>query len=142
MHPSSKIANRLLDLAEAQGVQLTPMKLINLVYLAHGWMLGLCGRPLIRDEVQAWKHGPVIPALYKDVRTFRSGPVVGRLAVSDNGPLDPDEEDIIRQTFENYARKSAAYLSALTHQSGSPWAQTCRINMLIRRHEFKNGSAS
>lgn len=123
MHPSPQVANRFLELADARGVSLTPMQLMKLVYLAHGWMLGLHGRPLINDQVQAWKYGPVIPTLYKQIREFRSDGVRGRLAVPSVLPFDDDEDDIIRQTFDTYGNKTAAYLSALTHRSGSPWAQ-------------------
>lgn len=121
MHNASQVANRLLDLADEVGVRLTPMQLIKLVYLAHGWMLGLYGRPLIKDEIQAWKFGPVIPDLYKQLRKYRAEPVTGRLAVPHFRPFDDEEEDIIQQTFEVYGRKSAAYLSSLTHRPGSPW---------------------
>lgn len=123
MHHSTQVANKLLDLANEVGVSLTPMQLIKLVYLAHGWMLALYGRPLIRDAVQAWKYGPVIPVLYKQLRRFKADAVSGRLAVPDYQDFDAEEEDIIKQTFENYGRKSAAYLSALTHMPGSPWSQ-------------------
>jgi uncharacterized phage-associated protein len=55
------VANRFLELAEAEGRSLTPLQLMKLVYIAHGWMLGIHQRPLIKDHIEAWKLGPVIP---------------------------------------------------------------------------------
>lgn len=127
MHDSNRIANRLLELATAAGDTLTPMQILKLVYICHGWMLGLYGVPLIRDEVQAWKYGPVIPRLYNSVKAFRDQPVTGPLPVrGDQEPLVPQEENVIRQTYEIYGQKTGPALSRLTHQDGSPWAQTYR----------------
>ncbi len=127
MHDSNRIANRLLELATAAGDTLTPMQILKLVYICHGWMLGLYGVPLIRDEVQAWKYGPVIPRLYNSVNSFRDQPVIGPLPVrGDQEPLVHQEENVIRQTYEIYGQKSGPALSRLTHQMGSPWAQTFR----------------
>lgn len=120
MHSSISVANRFLGLAREQGKSLTPMQLLKLVYLAHGWMLGLHGRPLISDDVEAWQYGPVIPRLYNAIRHFKSSPVTGPLRVSDT-PLDETETDIVRQAFEIYGDKTGPALSRLTHTPGGPW---------------------
>ena len=124
MHSSLTIANRFLDLANKEGDTLTPMQLLKLVYIAHGWMLGLYGVPLINDEVQAWKYGPVIPKLYKSISQFRSDPVRGPLRSHDPDPLVSVENALIEQVYEIYGNMTGIELSRLTHQPGSPWAQT------------------
>lgn len=123
MADTLSVANRFLDLAEANNDTLTPMQLLKLVYIAHGWMLGLYGRPLIADEVQAWQYGPVIPKLYNRVRRFRSNPVEGPIPGAD-GELGADEDSIIGQVYRLYGGYSGPALSRLTHASGTPWHQT------------------
>ena len=120
------VANRFLELARERGDTLTPMQLLKLVYIAHGWMLGLYGRPLIRDEVQAWQYGPVVPPLYNAVRQFRSMPVEGPLTTRRSEPLDRYEESIIEQVYRIYGQMSGPALSRLTHAAGTPWAKTFR----------------
>lgn len=120
MRDSRTVANRFLDLARERGDAVTPMQLLKLVYIAHGWMLGLHGKPLIRDEVEAWQYGPVIPKLYNAIRRFRSQPVEGSLG-TDGKKLDVTEDDIVCQVYEIYGKKSGPALSRLTHQKGSPW---------------------
>lgn len=125
MHDSRTVANRFLALASEAGITLTPMQLIKLVYIAHGWMLGLYGRALIRDDVQAWQYGPVIPRLYNAVRDYRGGAITGPIrAPGDDTPLDDLEGDMIRQVFELYGTKSGPALSRLTHATGTPWEIT------------------
>jgi uncharacterized phage-associated protein len=120
MYSSAAVANRFLELADEAGDALTPMQLLKLVYLAHGWMLGLYGRPLISDDVQAWQYGPVIPKLYNAVRRYKSQPVTERLSAFDT-QFGAAEDDIIRQTYERYGHKTGPALSRLTHQPGGPW---------------------
>lgn len=125
MHKSVMVADRLLALAEKEGKTLTPMQLIKLVYIAHGWMLGIKGVPLISDRIEAWKYGPVIPALYQHVKSFRDQPVNGKLSDASSGiQFTPDEEHMIREVFRIYGARSGPELSRLTHEKESPWAQT------------------
>lgn len=142
MHPSTQVANAFLDLAQANGVSLTPMQLIKLVYIAHGWMLALYDKPLISDEVQAWKFGPVIPELYRYVAKFRAGPVVGRLPEPPAPRFDEQEDALIAEVFEKYGKRSGGALSSLTHRPDTPWAHVWKPdswaspipNSLIKEH--------
>ena len=97
------------------------MQLLKLVYIAHGWTLGLYGRPLIRDDIQAWQYGPVIPALYSAISKFRSNPVQGPLPLRDQTPLDLQANSVIEQVYNIYGKMSGPALSRLTHATGSPW---------------------
>lgn len=125
MKSSVAVANRFLELAAEEGDRLTPMQLLKLVYIAHGWMLGLYGRPLISDEVQAWQYGPVIPRLYNAIKSYRSQPVEGPLRVpGERCNLDAAEQDIIDQVFELYGSFSGPALSRITHAPGTPWTKT------------------
>ena len=126
MKSSVIVANRFLELAEAKGDKLTPMQLLKLVYIAHGWMLGLYGRPLIRDHVEAWQYGPVIPALYSHVRGYKGAPITGKISsiLARGGVLDEEEEDVVSQVYGIYGQMSGMRLSRITHATGTPWSQT------------------
>lgn len=126
MHSSLTIANRFLALATERGDTLTPMQLLKLVYIAHGWMLGLYGVPLINHPVQAWKYGPVIPELYRAISGFRSAPVQGQLPAPPEDTLVELEEGLIREVYDLYGMRSGLDLSRLTHKPGSPWERTYR----------------
>lgn len=124
MYDSIIVANRFLSLAQERGDSLTPMQVLKLTFIAHGWMLGAYGRTLISDDVQAWQYGPVIPRLYNAMRKFGGSAVQGPLACSKNEQLSEEAESIIRQTYDIYGSLSGIALSRLTHEPGTPWAQT------------------
>ena len=91
--------------------------------MAHGWMLGLYHRPLVRDEVQAWQYGPVIPKLSNAIRDYRGQPVIRNLNASTDN-IDHAARSIVNQVYEIYCRHSGPALSRLTHAPGTPWALT------------------
>ena len=129
MHSSLTIADYLLDKSknnknnDEQLITLTPMQLVKLVYLCHGWMLGLYGRPLLTESVEVWRYGPVVAGLYRTYRTLKgstSGPVSGPLS-EDTGKFDEQEKSVMDQVFKIYGRYTGLELSSLTHAPGTPW---------------------
>ena len=96
------------------------MHVLKLVYLCHGWMLGLYKRNLIAEPAEAWRYGPVVPTVYHTYKSFRGNPIA-------TAPVDrstvPDEEqnDLLEGVLHAYRGYSAWDLSAITHQPGTPW---------------------
>lgn len=132
MHSSIAVANKLIQLAKEENKTLTPMKLIKLVFLCHGWMLGLYGRHLIKDSIEAWRYGPVIPNLYSKIKHFRSDPVT--LIDEYSEIFTPEEEDLIKQVYHVYGNFDGIQLSALTHEKNSPWD----LSWNTRKHIISN----
>jgi uncharacterized phage-associated protein len=120
MHSAIQVANKILELANAKKDTITPMQMIKLVFMCHGWMLGICGRHLIKDPVEAWKYGPVIPDLYQAVRKFKSNPIE-MIPCQEPAKFDHDELQVIEQVYEKYGHRSGIVLSSMTHQKDSPW---------------------
>ena len=103
------VANEFIHLAKADGRSLTPLQLIKLTYIAHGWMLTLYGRPLIVDAVEAWKYGPVIPDLYQATRLYGAAYVTKDLRTWGSwaaSRLDETERDIIHQVYRAYGHQN------------------------------------
>lgn len=118
------VAQRMLEACRAAGdPAVTPMQLIKLVYIAHGYMLARHGVPLLREPVQAWQYGPVIPSLYQAVRDYRAMPVDSIIGAPAE-QFSPEEERIISEVARNYGRVDGVTLSAATHQPGTPWSVT------------------
>jgi uncharacterized phage-associated protein len=124
MADARTVANRFLELANAQGKSLTPMQLLKLVYIAHGWTLGLVGRPLIRQPIEAWQYGPVVRDVYNGVRIYGRAPVRAPIWAPPGDMLDPVEDGMVRQVFDLYGDMDGISLSNITHMPNTPWAQT------------------
>ena len=113
------IANGFIRRAAERGRVLSIMQLLKLVYIAHGWNLALYGQPLIKNRIEAWQHGPVIPDVYS---AFRGQGIDVRdpVAVSDQD-IDPQTNNILDQIFDIYGDMSPFKLSDITHVRNGPW---------------------
>ncbi len=98
----------------------TPMHLVKLVYLCHGWNLGIHGSPLISEPVEAWQYGPVIPSIYHAYKVFGGEPVTNPV-VDQSKAFDSDQQQLIEAVLHAYREHSAIDLSSITHRKGTPW---------------------
>src|SRR5882724_82988 len=94
METSLSIANYFIKKARESGAEMTPMKLIKLVYISYGWYLAFANKPLINEKVQAWKYGPVVPSVYQEFKKFYKGQIdlmyVDPLSGETPLPTDPE----------------------------------------------------
>ena len=84
-------------------------------------MLGIYDEPLIDDVVETWQYGPVIPTLYDALRRHGGSPIKWVISGVDTGNLTEAETSVITQVYDVYGGYSGSFLSAKTHQSGTPW---------------------
>jgi uncharacterized phage-associated protein len=116
------ISNSFLTLADADSAYIFPMQLQKLIYLAHGWSLALRGKPLISEDVEAWKYGPVVPVVYHEFKEFRASAITRPARIGGTPEtIDPEAQELIRAVWDRYKSFSGIQLSAMTHESGYAW---------------------
>lgn len=98
----------------------TPMHVLKLSYLAHGWLLGWENRALINEPVEAWTYGPVVPSLYHRYKSFGAGSI--KVEMTDrSASFDEDQLETVNFVINSYSDFSALELSQITHEEGTPW---------------------
>ena len=126
--PTISVANYFIAKAIDSGAEITPMKLIKLVYIAHGWHLAFRGQPLIGEAVEAWKFGPVIDSIYQNFKEFKNSQITrqktylgpgGQLVVPQVS--DADTQIFLDRVWVSYRRYNGLQLSAMTHQPDTRW---------------------
>lgn len=118
-----RVAEYILKLAKDHNSPLTPMQVLKLVYISHGWQLGLYGRPLVNESIEAWQYGPVIPSVYHRFKKFGSR-FIDEFPASLPSGFDHSETSTMDQVFDGYGKRSGISLSSLTHEPGTPWSIT------------------
>jgi len=96
---------------------MTAMKLEKLVYYCQGWHLARHGVPLFDEPIEAWRQGPVVPALY---RQHRQQYTVSDWPVGDPSRLTQPQVSTIEWVATEYGAFTAIELSRMTH-SELPW---------------------
>ena len=117
--PATLVAEQILWLRRE--LKTTPMHLLKLTYLAHGWTLGLTGRALVYNAVEAWRYGPVIPSIYHRYKSF-GGEVVTAVPIDRTDRFSDAQQSLIEEVADAYRNYTALDLSEITHRSGTPWA--------------------
>lgn len=143
-YPATVIAYAFVKKGIEEGNLVTQMKLQKMVFFAHGYHLAKYGLPLIREDFEAWKFGPVVPAIYRDFKFFGSTPIdafhfdlfAPSYALQVN--LDEKAIDAINFTWEVTKNLSANQLSVWSHQDGSPWANV--YNPSVENIKIDNGA--
>jgi uncharacterized phage-associated protein len=126
MYTSYQIGNYFIKKSQDSGGELTPMKLIKLTYIAHGWYLGLANKSLLDEVIQAWKYGPVIKTLYHDFKKYENCQITELYSELSGStyyyPL-PDSEinSFLDAIWKSYGKFDGIQLSAMTHQPNTPW---------------------
>lgn len=119
MYDARQIANWFVNRAGQDGRILSIMSILKLVYIAHGWHLEMRNAPLIRNKIEAWKHGPVIPDVYN---AFRKQGIDIRNTVPVSGAdISAYDRHLLEEVYRIYGRLSATRLSEMTHEPGGPW---------------------
>jgi uncharacterized phage-associated protein len=147
MFTSIEIGNYFIKKSLDTGKELTPMKLIKMVYIAHGWHLALTSQPLLSEAVHAWQYGPVITSLYEKIKGYGKHQIDSLIILYQNEesiiPIVKDENilPILNRVWDVYSDYNGLQLSSLTHQDGTPWEVTTRQankNSIIANDLIKN----
>nr|WP_314498686.1 type II toxin-antitoxin system antitoxin SocA domain-containing protein [uncultured Chryseobacterium sp.] len=129
------IANYFIEKSFDEGIVITPMKVLKLVYIANGWFLGYTNNTLITERSQAWQYGPVISSVYDAFKIYGKSPIEkmflpNNILQDEYSKLKNDKYtnsflDSVWNVYKNY---NALQLSDLTHQPNTPWSITYNSN--------------
>ncbi len=125
-YPVLTIAKWFIAWAEAEGEELSNLKLQKLLYYAQGHYLGEHHRPLFDEPIQAWSHGPVAPSVYREYKGFGSSSI----ELPDSDPfewehVDPATTEFLGKVWNTYGGFSAGRLRNMTHDE-RPWRKHWR----------------
>lgn len=140
MYPVLVVADAFLKLAKRKGKLLTPLQLMKLVYIAHGFYLAMREGDLFSDRIEAWKYGPVIPELYHATKQYGRSPIPLQSVGDDDPSLAKEDLDFVNEVYEKYGHLSGVALSSLTHKPGTPWYKLYEDGVLqieIPDHEIQ-----
>lgn len=122
MATAQTVARYFLAFANECHELITNLKLNKLVYYAQSWHLALCDEPLFEDPIEAWIHGPVIPNVYVEFKSYSYRPILDEVEDLDTlkHAFTPSQCNVLDEVIDVYFAKSAYALEQLTHQE-DPW---------------------
>lgn len=116
------IADYFIEKNNKDNKGLTNKKLQKLLYYSQAWNLVFKNKPLFRDEIEAWVHGPAIPSVYVKFKEFGFSDIKKKVDTQEFSKLTQEEKSILEAVWEIYGKYDADYLETLTH-SEKPWIE-------------------
>ena len=115
------VAEYFIDKANKEKETITNKKLQKLLYYAQVWSLVVNGEKLFSERIEAWIHGPAIPAVYRRFKVFEFNPIqMDTTKVSFS--FSKKQVELLESIWAIYGKYNAEYLEALSH-SELPWQE-------------------
>jgi uncharacterized phage-associated protein len=138
-YPAIVVANEIIKLANAEKIDITPMKLQKILYLANGIYYKKRGEKLIKEKFEAWDYGPVVRSVYATYRECKGDNInepIDELihtkgfsfALASSINVEDGDFEIIKEAWDNAKNLSAFTLSAWSHNKNSPWEKAFNAN--------------
>ena len=118
MATASDVAKFILGYFQSKGAPINNLKLQKLLYYCQAHHIVICDSPLFGERIEAWVHGPVVPPVYGEYKSFRWSPITIGSFVT----LREQHSDIVMSVLAAYGDYSAWDLECLSH-SEDPWKQ-------------------
>jgi len=94
-----------------------PLKLQKLLYLAQGYSYAFHDRPLFKEELEGWVHGPVVRNIYDLFKSYQYNFIDINFEIED---IDEEAKEVLQYVIDNFAKYDAKYLEQLSHEQ-EPW---------------------
>lgn len=136
MLPCIDVAKYLLSKGDEEaGDTISNLKLQKLLYYVQGFSLAINDRPMFKEDIYAWQHGPVVPEMYHEFKQY------GAYGIPKPDNFDPEmipaeDRDLIDEVYDVYGQFSAWKLRNMTHDE-APWINT-PTNCAIRQSDMKS----
>ena len=131
---SIAVANYFIKRAREEGAFLNAVKLLKLVYISHGWYLSLYDVPLLHEVIFAFKYGPVVALLHKEIY-FHGDENISNELSEVNSELNLTQRmvsdskfEFLNKIWDTYKKYTSMELSTLVRAKGSPWLNTYDVN--------------
>ena len=131
---ATQIAKALLCIAKDENIKLDHLKLQKLLYFAQAISLVRNNKPIFKDQIQAWKHGPVVEPVYSTYKKY--GKKYISCAEKDKSTIKLSIEDIkvLEDTLETFKEYEGVELKDMTHKH-LPWNESFEEN---KNNEIEN----
>lgn len=116
-----EIGMYFLYLGNKEKKPITNKKLQKLLYYAQAWSLVLRNdKKLFNDKIEAWLHGPAIPEVYHQYKSFSFHPIKVDLDLELIKSIHRSTGKFLNSVWNVYGKLDASYLEVLSHKE-DPW---------------------
>ena len=136
------VADYILATAKLDmNIELDQLQINKLCYLVNGFTLQARDEPAFHNDVEAWKYGPVVPAVYEAYRMYGDKPITAldlcRTSLTDTESsfqrwkelvaiIGKEVASIAFGVVREYGECTGGELVNMTHKRRTPWKKAYR----------------
>ena len=113
-------AKSLIVCAGQRGICISNLKLQKLAYYCQGYTLAIIDQRLFDGKIEAWDHGPVVPAMYHEFKDFGSNPILVEFSEDLLKIIPKKCLDIVNFVLDKFGKTGPWDLVHRTHGE-KPW---------------------
>jgi uncharacterized phage-associated protein len=116
-YEATDVAKFLIHTAHEYGDTITHLKLQKLLYYVQGSYLALQNHQIFKEDILAWKNGPVVYSVWNMFKHYHAEPIN---EPDDDTGIDGLNAEIIKEIYRKYRGFTAGQLVSKTHDE-NPW---------------------
>ena len=107
-----------IDEGVSEGI--SNLKLQKLLYFCQAFALVKIGKPMFKEDLYAWKYGPVVSEVYEAYKEHKNNPLPKQKTKQGDTTLSDADKKIVKEVLKTFGGYSAIRLMNITH-SHKPW---------------------
>lgn len=111
------VAKYVLDYCLKAGTPISNLKLQKIMYFLQGEYFKSKSDSLFRENLCAWKFGPVVPEVYREFSVYGGNSILNNYDTD----IEIEDQKIINPIIDQYREIPVWRLVEKTHEEGSPW---------------------
>lgn len=136
MYDVLDVSRYIINYCNKNNKNISNLKLQKILYFVQAYFIIVKNEPCFKEDIKAWKKGPVVLESYHEFKCY----VSGHIPKIDNYISIITEEDkkLIRKVIDKFILLSSSRLVEIT-QKQSPWLEARRKNIdIISIESIKN----
>lgn len=121
------IAKYVINKSIELGSPISNLKLQKILYFIQGKFLSDLKKPAFLEDIEAWKHGPVVPEVYYEFNKYIANKITCKFNDVNEKNFNKRDLEKINEVIEDKCEYDAWDLVKITHMQ-SPWKDNYQQN--------------
>lgn len=121
-YPALAVAEYIISECNNEGNSISNLRLQKILYFIQREFLQKQNRPFFADEIEAWKFGPVVPAVYWQYCAYGNMDI--RIFNKESFQCSGDEKQMVDSILKKRGTQNVWELVDESHKKGGAWERT------------------
>lgn len=119
-----EVAKYIVNLCLKHGRPVSNLRLQKIMYLANVYYIMKQNKPLIEDDFEAWKIGPIIPEVYWEYSIYANAPIIP--FYKEDADIDSEKIKVVENLIINLSATEPWRLAEICYRKDGAWSRTHR----------------